>query len=372
MAVAGLPVAVRSVMAAVRAGCPTVTLPSSLRSRDIAHAIKCRPAARAAVRWLDDGSLPPGQGRVLLIPATVVVTRASLKALLAERGPVVLAGSPPEAPVAVIDSDQMETAGGALAHGRPSTAALRAAAAARPVRGAQGSWCVQARDADGRREAQRRLFASLGSPVDSWFDRAVHRRMSAPITRLAIALGLSPNAVSLASLALGLGAIAAWASATLGGALLGLLLYFLSVVLDHTDGEVARLTHTESRFGEWLDVTLDTVVHVLGALAFGLAAQRAADGGALPGVLAAAGFAASAVVTKASRQVLREDGDLGRIVSVVGTRDGFYLLAVIFAAALGLAPATLPALVVLAALGSHVYWITALALSLRRRRAPLP
>jgi phosphatidylglycerophosphate synthase len=371
-AVAGLPVAVRSVMAAVRAGCSTVILPSSLRSHDIARAIDRRPAARAAVRWLDQGRLPPGPGRVLLIPATVVVTRASLKALLAERGPVVLAGSPPEAPVAVIDSDQIDTAGDALACGQPSAVALRAAREARPVTGAQGSWCVQARDAAGRQEAQRRLFASLGAPVDSWFDRTVHRRASAPLTRIAVALGVSPNAVSLASLALGLGAVAGWASATLGGALLGLLLYFLSVVLDHTDGEVARLTHTESRFGEWLDVTLDTVVHVLGGLAFGLAAQHAAGSGALAGVLAAAGFAASAVVTKASRQILREDGDLGRIVSVVGTRDGYYILAVIFAAALALAPGTLPALVLLAAVGSHVYWIVALAVRLRRRRATLP
>ena len=201
-AVAGLPVAVRSVMAAVRAGCSTVILPSSLRSHDIARAIDRRPAARAAVRWLDQGRLPPGPGRVLLIPATVVVTRASLKALLAERGAVVLAGSPPEAPVAVIDSDQIDTAGDALACGQPSAVALRAAREARPVTGAQGSWCVQARDAAGRQEAQRRLFASLGAPVDSWFDRTVHRRASAPLTRLAVALGVSPNAVSLASLAL--------------------------------------------------------------------------------------------------------------------------------------------------------------------------
>ena len=61
-----------------------------------------------------------------------------------------------------------------------------------------------------------------------------------------------------------------------GALVLGLLVYILAVVLDHADGEVARLTLTESAFGEWLDAVVDTVVHTTLALTLGVAATPAA------------------------------------------------------------------------------------------------
>ena len=109
---------------------------------------------------------------------------------------------------------------------------------------------------------------------------------------------------------------------------------------------------------------MDTVVHVLGALALGLAAARVGGTGVFFGVLAALGFAASALVAKTSPRSLSGQG-LARTISAMGTRDGFYLLLLLFIVALGVAPSSLPALVLVAAIGSHAYWVTALAVRLR-------
>jgi phosphatidylglycerophosphate synthase len=172
--------------------------------------------------------------------------------------------------------------------------------------------------------------------------------------------------VSILSLAVGLAAVACWARSTVPAAALGLGLYFVSVVLDHTDGEVARLTFAESRLGEWLDASVDTVVHVLGALAMGLASARVGGTGLFFGVLAALGFAASALVAKTSPRPIAGHG-LARAVTAVGTRDGFYLLLLLFILTLGLAPASLPWLVLVAAIGSHAYWLSALAVRYRQQ-----
>ncbi len=120
-------------------------------------------------------------------------------------------------------------------------------------------------------EAERRLYGDLGSPIDTRLDIVLHRRLSRPVSRTAVALGISPNAITIASGIVGLmrrRCRRAWATpAALIG---GLLLYVLAVVvLDHADGEVARLTLTESALGEWLDVVVDTVVHTTLMLALG-------------------------------------------------------------------------------------------------------
>ena len=123
-----------------------------------------------------------------------------------------------------------------------------------------------------RAEAPRE--GGAGSPID---------------TRLALALGLTANQVSLSSLLVGLLAVWGFWHATPGSALAGLVLYAVAVVLDHSDGEVARLTHSESRLGEWLDVTSDTVIHALLVLAMGVTAQAPASRAGIPTISAVEG-----------------------------------------------------------------------------------
>ena len=362
--VRGLPVAYRALMTALRAGCPSVAVPEQFRGTVVERAIDTNPRARRATRWLQSGEVRAIPPALVLLPAAVVLPVDALRALLQARTPAVLAGSPDAAPVALVGAPVTGPLAPAVAAGQPIGDALRGALRAHDVERVRGGWCVRALTEWDRRHAQRRLEAGLGSVIDSWLDTALHRRVSRLFTRWAVEIGLSPNMVSLLSLTIGLAAVGCWARATVASAMLGLALYFVSVVLDHTDGEVARLTFAESRLGEWLDASVDTVVHVLGALALGLAAARISGTGLFLGVLAALGFAASALVAKTSPRPIPGPG-LTRAISAIGTRDGFYLLLLLFILILGLSPAGLPLLVLVAAIGSHAYWVSALAVRYR-------
>lgn len=130
-----------------------------------------------------------------------------------------------------------------------------------------------------RSEAEATLFRSLGIWADSRVDRVINRPCSRWLTRFLIRLPVTPNQVTLVSL--GFGLAAAWElwGATPASALAGLILYMLAVVVDHSDGEVARLTFQEPTFGEWLDFTVDTVIHALLVLGMGVTASRTGGGG---------------------------------------------------------------------------------------------
>ncbi|MGH8658736.1 MAG: CDP-alcohol phosphatidyltransferase family protein [Gammaproteobacteria bacterium] len=71
---------------------------------------------------------------------------------------------------------------------------------------------------------------------------------------------VSPNALTSLRLVAGLGAAWAFASRSPN---LGAWLFALSNLLDHTDGELARITGKGSRFGHYYDLACDAVVTVL-------------------------------------------------------------------------------------------------------------
>ena len=112
-------------------------------------------------------------------------------------------------------------------------------------------------------------------------------------------------------------------------------------------------SRTRSRLGEWPHVAVDTVVHASAALGMGTAANRAAGSGLGLGIAAAVSFALSARAVKTRARSEPAPAVLVRL----GNRDGFYALLGSFAALLVLAPAGLPALLLVAALGSHAYWL---------------
>jgi len=197
----------------------------------------------------------------------------------------VLGAGPPEAPVVLADASLLTAVEECLTASLPAGEALLRVLDARDAVAVRGGWCLRAASPAARADAEQRLYADLGSPIDTRLDRMVHRPLSRHLTRIAVALGLSPNAISLANLALGLFGASCLAMATVGTTLIGIVIYFASAVLDHVDGEVARLTYAESRLGEWLDVAVDNVVHASIAIAMGLAAGRVAGTGLALGVV---------------------------------------------------------------------------------------
>ena len=114
---------------------------------------------------------------------------------------------------------------------------------------------------------------------DGFYSTFVVRRLSKPLTRLALRLGLSPNAVTLISFAIGLGAAASFAVGTRWALVLGAVLLQVSLIVDCVDGEVARATRRFSALGAWLDASTDRVKEFLAyaGLAIGASAALGID-----------------------------------------------------------------------------------------------
>jgi phosphatidylglycerophosphate synthase len=94
---------------------------------------------------------------------------------------------------------------------------------------------------------------------DGFYSTFLVRRMSKPVTRLALRLGLSPNTITVISFLIGLLAALAFAQGTRSWLVLGALALQGSLVVDCVDGEVARATRRFSTLGAWLDASTDRV-----------------------------------------------------------------------------------------------------------------
>ena len=94
---------------------------------------------------------------------------------------------------------------------------------------------------------------------DGFYSTFVVRRLSKPITALALRLGWSPNSITLGSFAIGLLSAVAFAQGSLLMRIVGAILLQLSLIVDCVDGEVARATRRFSALGAWLDASTDRV-----------------------------------------------------------------------------------------------------------------
>jgi phosphatidylglycerophosphate synthase len=97
---------------------------------------------------------------------------------------------------------------------------------------------------------ERKLFASVYKGVTDLVTKYAWPEPALWLTRAAAALGLSPNAVTVAGLALTL--IAGW-QFYIGNLGIGLIVAWLMTLLDTVDGKLARVTLTSSWLGNQLD-----------------------------------------------------------------------------------------------------------------------
>jgi len=102
-------------------------------------------------------------------------------------------------------------------------------------------------------------LATKGPVVEEWADRRFFRPVGWRIARALEPTWVSPDAVTLASLVVGLvaGHFFWYASAWLNAA--GVLLFVVSDVLDSADGQLARLRGTSTRTGRILDGVSDSL-----------------------------------------------------------------------------------------------------------------
>lgn len=370
--VAGRTLAVRAMVAALRAGASLIAVPSVLRDAEVERALRRMPALAAAVRWLTPGAPAPAEepGPWLLLPASSLIHVTALAGLLATptpRAPMLAPSAAGPAPVALVPGPLVAELWTGLTAGRPVGALLagRLAAAGAEPREPTGPY-VAVRDASHLARAEEALEATLGIAVDSGVDRYLHRRCSRWISRLLVRTPVTPNQVSLSSLAIGLAAVWCFWHATAASAWLGVLLYALASIVDHADGEIARLTFQESRLGANLDWTIDTMIHAGIVLGIGVSAGGRLMGAV--GLLAAAGVTLSAVFARYLPREIEVGPTVGGLLTHIANRDLFYLVLLSFAALRWVAPSLVFVVAMVVAAGSQVYWVGCLA----RIRRPRP
>ncbi|MFZ3013212.1 MAG: CDP-alcohol phosphatidyltransferase family protein [Nitrospira sp.] len=136
----------------------------------------------------------------------------------------------------------------------------------------QGNWYQPVRTLSDVQAAEKKLFNSLKGEFEGFVDRYFNRKVSRWFTRLFLTMGLSPNSITVLAGLVGLLAAAGFGMGTYSAGIVAALLFQLAAVIDCCDGEVARLTFTESPLGAWLDIVLDNIVHmaIFAGIAVGL------------------------------------------------------------------------------------------------------
>ena len=370
--VAGRTLAVRVMVAALRAGASQIAVPSRLRDAEVERTLLRMPALAAAVHWLTPGVPVSAEERApwLLLPASSLIHVSALAPLLAApapRGAVLAPSAAGPAPVALVPPPLVAELWTDLAAGRPVGAQLarRLVEAGAEARETTGPY-VAVRVASDLAQAEQALEVTLGIAADSGVDRYLHRRGSRWISRLLVRTPVTPNQVSLVSLVIGLAAIWCFWHATAVSAWLGVLVYVLACIVDHADGEIARLTFQESRLGANLDWTIDTIIQVGIVLSLGVSSGGRLMG--LVGLLGATGVTLSAVFARYLPREIEVGPTIGGVLAHIANRDLFYLVLVSFAALRWLAPSCVFVVAVVVAVGSQAYWVGCLA----RIRRPRP
>ena len=218
--------------------------------------------------------------------------------------------------------------------------------------------CVN--DAGTARQAERALWASLTSSSDGLVDRVFNRPCGRIFSKILIHTPASPNAVSLGSIFIGL--VAAWyfTLGTYPAAVVAAMLFQLSAIVDCVDGDLARVLFKESPLGKWLDLAGDQVVHVsvFAGIATGLVRSGESPLALWLGISAVLGALCSfGVVVRGLRAPASNRSRLLQKLIDSATNRDFSVLVLVLACF-----GRLEWFLWLSAIGSHVFWLTALAL----------
>ena len=225
--------------------------------------------------------------------------------------------------------------------------------------------------------AERRLLRALVKDTDGFMARHVERPVSLQISRRLAATAITPNQMSLISIAVGIcgGPFFLFPSPLMQT--IGALLFLAHSILDGCDGELARLKFQQSRLGGVLDFWGDNVVHsvIFAAMAVGWSLSAGAiwplalGASAVLGTLGSAGFVYWRLMrvndggfTSVSASPERP---LARLLDAASRRDFIYL--VILLALFGRSNWFL----VLAGIGAPVYFLLVLFAARPQRGAKI-
>lgn len=109
----------------------------------------------------------------------------------------------------------------------------------------------------GRYDEDTLLLDSAVKSNDGFFATFFVSPYSKYLARFAARRGWSPNAVTIASLGIGIAAAGAFAVGSRASLVAGAILLQVSFTVDCVDGQLARYTRTFSKLGAWLDSVFD-------------------------------------------------------------------------------------------------------------------
>lgn len=165
------------------------------------------------------------------------------------------------------------------------------------------------------------------NPAQRPWDARLARRLITPLVHTRV----TPNHLTTVRLVVGLAAIASFLPGTWGWSNIGALLFALSNFLDHTDGELARLSGKGSRLGHIYDLASDAFIHIALFAAVGIGLRHGPLGQWAPLLGLVAGCAVTFIF--GMRMVIEERlGKAGTKLSQVGgfeTEDVLYLMPLV-------------------------------------------
>jgi archaetidylinositol phosphate synthase len=210
---------------------------------------------------------------------------------------------------------------------------------------------------------------SYAAVVQRPWDARLARRLVAPLQNTRI----TPNHLTTIRLAVGLAAAAAFLPATYGWSNLAALFLILSNFLDHTDGELARISGKSSRIGHLYDLASDAAVTILlfVAIGVGVAARTRV---ALPISPALLGVIAGCAIASIFYLRMRIEDMVGKSANHQGSFGGFETEDVLYLLPLVTLSDALVPFLVTAALCAPLFAVWVIIdyrrVLLRRRRAP--
>jgi phosphatidylglycerophosphate synthase len=345
--IAALTLLDRLVVAIHRAGSGSITVVSPGQP----PALKRAAALRIPVRF--ESTADSLDGSTLVASSSLLVQTADVRELLRHGGRLVTAAGLP-LPIGLL---------------RPGDTPCEAALDSLPVQVASGI-AYSVMDPSAARDAQKALWDSLGSSSDGLVDKAFNRPCGRFLSKVLVHTPVSPNAVSVTSVMIGL--VAAWffAVGNHNAVILGALLFQFSAIVDCVDGDLARVLFKESVLGKWLDLAGDQIVHVtvFAAIAAGIMQTGQSPHGLCLGLSAVLGAVISfAVVLRGMRQPVSDRSPLLQKLIDSATNRDFSALVLVLACF-----NRLDWFLWMSAIGSHLFWMTAFALQFRARPAGTP
>jgi phosphatidylglycerophosphate synthase len=366
--VAGVPLLIRSVLTAVRAGASDVLLvvPPAISARLLQKLLETISRQEVRVELIQIGEFDP-QGRsswitlkrhlkdeFLWLPWNWITTKNFVLQL-----PLVDIGSVEWSKAAYVTVHEVDREG---------------ASSALPPRSAGG---VAVTSPESAVAAERFLVANSGKVLDG-IHTSFNRRLCWPLVRLLSHTPVTPNAITFGGVMVSILSALAFAQGAYSWSVLGAFLFYIAGLFDEMDGMLARIKFAESPSGTWLEGVADGLSYLLlfGGVTVGLS-RRYGHVAVWMGIALLIGSVLALIATSLQRRratspdrpneylgrfyQLREKDSknwISRVVRQVQAfeRRGILIHYIVLFTAIG----ALPLVFLLATLGAHLTWISTL------------